>query len=82
MTYHDISGYNVDMNSKKFSSKMDASVLEDLREFAKRERKPISAILSEAVSEYLGRVKVRPVFRDSVDAVLNEHDELLESLAK
>jgi len=69
------------MNSKKFSSKMDADVLEELREYAKRERKPISAVLSEAVSEYLGRVKVRPVFRDAADAVLDEHDELLERLA-
>ena len=70
------------MSGKKFSSKIDADVLEELREFARRERRPISAVLSEAVSEYLGRVKVRPVFRDSVDAVLNQHDELLGRLAK
>jgi predicted transcriptional regulator len=82
LTCHDFSSYTVTMNSKKFSSKMDADVLKELREFAKRERKPISAVLSEAVSEYLGRVMVRPVFRDAADAVFDEHDELLERLAK
>jgi len=70
------------MSSQKFSSKMDTSVLRELREFAKQERKPISAVISEAVSEYLGRVKVRPVFRNEVDAVFAEHDELLKRLAK
>ena len=70
------------MSNEKFSSKMDAQVLEKLREFAKRERKPISSVLTEAVSEYLARSGVRPLFRDAVDDVLNEHDELFSRLAK
>ena len=70
------------MRSEKFSSKMDADVLEELREFAKQERKPISSIISDAVSEYLRRARVRPVFKDEVDAAFTEHDELLKRLAK
>lgn len=71
-----------DMGTQKFSSKMDAETLHELRSLAKRTRKPISAVLGEAVSEYLTRVKVRPIFRDAADHVLNEHDDLLKRLAK
>ena len=70
------------MSTEKFSSKMDAKILNELRSFAKQSRKPISALLSEAVSEYLERVKVRPVFRDAITEVMDEHDDLLKRLAK
>ena len=70
------------MSSEKFSSKMDRKTLRELRSYAKRSRKPISAILGEAVSEYLAKERVRPIFRDAAAEVLDEHDELLERLAK
>lgn len=61
---------------------MEKPVLRQLRRFAKSSRMQISDILTEAVSEYLDRRSVRPIFRDAVDEVLRENKDLLERLAK
>jgi predicted transcriptional regulator len=68
--------------SKKFSTKMNAAVLERLRDYAHSSDRSISQIVSEAVDEYLGRVEVRPAFRQAVDEVLGENEELLRELAR
>lgn len=70
------------MASVKFSSKMDSEVLEDLRAHAEREGRTLSGVLSEAAAEYLQRAATRPVFRQAMDEVLDEHAELLERLAR
>ena len=66
----------------KFSSKMDEKVLEQLRAYAAESERNISAILSEAVGEYLARIRVRPVFIEAASQVIDENEELLERLAK
>lgn len=66
----------------KFSSKLDEATLEELRAYAKRTGRSIASVLTEAVDEYLARVQVRPAFRSAADEVLQEHDELLERLAR
>jgi len=66
----------------KFASQMDAEVLEQLRAYAKENQRHLSAVLNEAVVEYLERAHIRPAFRRGVDAVLDEHDEVLRRLAK
>lgn len=63
---------------KKFSSKMDANVLDRLRAHAKREGRTLSSILTTAVEQYLRRVTLRPAFRE----VLEDHAEVLERLAR
>jgi predicted transcriptional regulator len=68
--------------SEKFSTKMNAAVLERLREYAQSSDRSISQIVSEAVAEYLTRVEVRPAFRQAVDEVLRENEELLRELAR
>jgi len=68
--------------SEKFSTKMNAAVLERLRNYAQTSDRSISQIVSEAVAEYLGRVEVRPAFRRAVDEVIRENEELLKELAR
>lgn len=68
--------------SEKFSTKMNAAVLERLRDYAHSSDRSISQIVSEAVAEYLSRVEVRPAFRQAVDEVLRENEELLRELAR
>ena len=68
--------------TEKFSTKMNAAVLERLREYAQSSDRSISHIVSEAVAEYLTRVEVRPAFRQAVDEVLRENEELLRELAR
>ena len=68
--------------SEKFSTKMNAAVLERLREYAQSSDRSISQIVSEAVAEYLSRVEVRPSFRRTVEEVIRENEELLKELAR
>lgn len=68
--------------SEKFSTKINKKVLARLRDYAQSSDRSISQIVSEAVAEYLGRVEVRPAFRDAVDAVIRENEEILKELAR
>jgi hypothetical protein len=68
--------------SEKFSTKINAAVLERLRDYAQSSDRSISQIVSEAVAEYLSRVEVRPSFRHAVEEVIRENEELLKELAR
>ena len=68
--------------AKKFSSKMDEKILEDLRSFAKEQNMDISTILTEAVSDLLKKKRVRPIFKNAAEEAFNEFDEALKELAK
>jgi predicted transcriptional regulator len=68
--------------TEKFSTKMNKEVLAKLRDYAQTSDRSISLIVSEAVAEYLSRVEVRPSFRNAVEDVIREHEELLRELAK
>ena len=67
---------------KKFSSQMSKETLEDLRAYAESSKKKISDILTEAVETHLNQVQLRPAFRQAVEKVINENEELLKNLAK
>ena len=69
-------------NLEKFSSQMNSAILAELRSFSKESKRNMSEILSEAIQEYLERVKVRPAFRKASQVVLDDHADLLERLAK
>ena len=66
----------------KFSSQIDAEVLEELRAYSKAEGRTLSSVLTEAGKLLLNRVRVRPAFHDAAIEVMNENDELLRRLAK
>ena len=67
---------------KKFSSQMSKDTLEDLRAYAESSKKKISDILTEAVEAHLNQVQLRPAFRQAVEKVIDENEELLKNLAK
>lgn len=66
----------------KFSSQIDAQALEQLRHLARESERSLSRLLTEAVQQYLQTVHVRPAFASAVDAVLEEHADLLQRLAR
>ncbi len=70
------------MKVKKFATQIDEKVLKDLKTYVSQVDRSISSVVSEAVAEYLQRSKLRPAFRSAMDEVLNDHEELLERLAK
>jgi len=66
----------------KFASQIDEDTLKELKSFVKESDRSISSVLTDAVQEYLARVKLRPAFRKAAQEVLNEHTELLKRLAR
>lgn len=70
------------MKVKKFATQIDEQVLKDLKSYVKEADRSISSVVTEAVSEYLERSRVRPAFRSAMDEVLNDNEELLRRLAK
>jgi len=70
------------MKLTKFATQVDVSVLKELRSYAKAEDKSISKVVTEALSDYLKKIKVRPAFRNAMEEVLAENEELLKRLAK
>lgn len=70
------------MKLTKFATQVDLNVLKELRSYAKNEDKSISKIVTEALSDYLKKIKVRPAFRNAMEEVLAENEELLKRLAK
>ena len=72
----------VSMKLKKFATQIDEATLEDLRAYSRSTGRSISAVVSEAVAEYLKKSSVRPAFCNAMDEVLEDHAELLNRLAK
>ena len=66
----------------KFASQIEDKALKELKKYADESNRSISGVLTEAVEQYLERARVRPAFRDAVDKVLDENEELLKHLAK
>jgi hypothetical protein len=66
----------------KFASQIDEAVLRELRALASQTDKSISKLLTEAVTDYLKRARVRPEFAKATERILSENSELLKRLAK
>jgi len=66
----------------KFSSQIDSESLDELRKLARETERSLSRLLTEAVQQYLHTARVRPAFASAVEEVLEEHNELLERLAR
>lgn len=83
MNFHDnIEDSEVIVKVKKFATQMDEKVLKDLKTYVNEADRSISSVVTEAVSEYLQRSKLRPAFRNAMDEILDDHQELLKRLAK
>ena len=70
------------MATIKISSKVEAQVWEDLRMLAKESHQNVSGLLTEAISDYVHRRRVRPAVLDHLADSMDENDELGHLLAK
>jgi predicted transcriptional regulator len=70
------------MATIKISSKVEAEVWEELRLLAKESNQNVSDLLTEAISDYLQRRRVRPDLLEHFSDSMTENDELGQLLAK
>ena len=70
------------MATIKISSKVEARVWEELRMLAKESHQNVSGLLTEAISDYLQRRRVRPAVLEHLSDSMTENDELGQLLAR
>lgn len=70
------------MATIKISSKVEEAVWNKLREVANESHQSISGILTEAISQYLQRHRIRPAVLDHLNNSIRENEELGKLLAK
>ena len=70
------------MSSIKISSKVDEKVWLELKELAQESHQNISGLLSDAISDYLKRRRIRPAVLEHLQDSINENEELGHLLAK
>lgn len=67
---------------RKFATQIDEDILNEVRSVAKEINQSISKLVEDALVEHLRRVRVRPVVRDAMSEVLDDHADLLRRLAQ
>ena len=70
------------MKSVKISSKVDETVWNELREYARESHQNISGLLSEAIREYITRRRVRPVVLKHLEDSVADNERLGKLLAE
>ncbi len=70
------------MAAIKISSKVEASVWEELRELADESHQNLSGLLTEAIREYVQRRRVRPAVTRHLDDSITENEKLGRLLAR
>jgi predicted transcriptional regulator len=70
------------MATIKISSKVEEQVWEELRMLAKESHQNVSGLLTEAISDYLQRRRIRPAVLDRLSDSIQENDELGQLLAR
>ncbi len=70
------------MTTIKISSKVEAQVWEDLKMLAKESHQNVSELLTEAISDYVRRRRLRPAVLDHLADSIDDNDELGHLLAK
>ena len=81
LTCHDMSTDTVGMATIKISSKVEEQVWESSGCWRKSRIK-MSRLLTEAISDYLQRRRIRPAVLDHLSDSMNENDELGKLLAR
>lgn len=74
--------YANNMATIKISSKVEESVWNELKATAKDSHQNVSGLLTEAITDYLRRRRIRPVVKDHLQDSLRENEELGQLLAK
>lgn len=70
------------MSTIKISSKVEEQVWNDLKQFAGESHQQVSGLLTEAISEYLQRRRIRPAVLTHLEDSMRDNDELGHLLAK
>jgi hypothetical protein len=70
------------MAAIKVSSKVEASVWEELKELADESHQNLSGLLTEAIREYLQRRRVRPIVQRHLEDSIVENEKLGRLLAR
>ena len=70
------------MAAVKISSKVEASVWEELKELADESHQNISGLLTDAIREYLQRRRVRPIVQRHLEDSIVENEKLGRLLAR
>jgi hypothetical protein len=69
-------------SAKKFSSKMDETLLKSLRQLATESGVEISALLEEAVRDFLNKHQMRPAVLSAAERAFDQFEEAFKELAK
>jgi len=70
------------MPAIKVSSKVDEQVWAELRALAEESHQSVSGLLTEAISEYVQRRRVRPTVLQHLDDSIEQNRRLGELLAR
>jgi len=70
------------MSMIKFSSKVDEEVWKDFKALANESHQQISGLLTEALSEYLQKKKVRVAVLEELEKSIEENEALGKLLAQ
>ena len=70
------------MPNVKVSSKVEEAAWNDLKALARESKQSISGLLSEAITEYVARRRIRPTGLRHLDASIEENRELGRLLAR
>ena len=70
------------MQNIKISSKVDEAVWGELKALAKEQHQNVSGLLTEAISEYVKRKRIRPEVLSHLEDSIAQNDELGKLLAQ
>jgi len=70
------------MSMIKVSSKVDEVAWQDLKMLASESHQQISGLLSEAITEYVQKRRIRPVVLEQLEKSMDDNDELGKLLAR
>ena len=73
---------SIRMQNIKISSKVDEAVWNELKALARERHQNVSGLLTEAISEYVKRKRIRPQVLDHLEASMEENEELGKLLAR
>ena len=80
-----MSGFYYDsirMQNIKISSKVDEAVWNELKALARERHQNVSGLLTEAISEYVRRKRIRPEVLNHLEGSMDQNEELGKLLAR
>ncbi len=73
---------SIRMQNIKISSKVDEAVWNELKALSRERHQNVSGLLTEAISEYVRRKRIRPEVLNHLENSMNQNEELGKLLAQ